>query len=872
VGKTHASWLIAAACGCAIAGAAAQVADVRQGTNITLALAPDGTNLVVDLLGGLWQLPATGGGAITLVPADSGVGQPRFHPDGRRIVVQRWLDGQWDLWMYTLDGNDWHALTHTPHDEREPEFSADGNSVLFAANPAGHFTLWTLDLGDGAVRQLTDEPGNSGFPAVSDSGDLAYVHRDERGSSLRLYSDSGVGAEVFRSEHWLASPSWRPGGRVLVFNEVDGARSSTLRMLVLADEPVLKDLTHAEDVFTGRVAWRSAAQLIYTADGQIWQRGIGETMRTPLHLIAGVGLAASAATVVAAPLDAPGPHRAGGSVGVSAARDGDVTAFAALGDLWLAERRGVRQLTDDAFVDAFPSLNPAGDELIFVSDRGGNMDLWHMNLRNNVVAQLTGDAAKPFEPTLDPTGRRVAYLEPEGLGPWSEAALQVLDVAQPYRPTTLARGLYAARGLRWSQTGGALELRLEASRDRAHAPREQLRFAAGTSATAATTGATAALREDLAPEWTPLAPAEAYVIEAGRICGIRDDYQRHMDIHVAGQRITAVVRRGALPAPSKVIDARDATVYPGLIDVHVHQSVASGERLGRMWLVNGVTTVREITDNVPEALERAEAWASGRRMGPRLVISPGPAAGGRVATTSSVVMAAYPQVSPGFAHLLYGQRERLGIPELELRAPLTEIVEGNEGSRLPYFRVSTRNVSYQDTVATLLASQTAVSTGVSALAGWPQASHGRDRSWSASLAALFSPSELGTWARGGTADPTVIAPLQDTVARLVRSSGHVAIASDAPAVPYGYGVHAELTLLAEAGIPNDQILRLASSGGAMALGLGQQLGTIEPGKLADLVVVDGDPLARISDAATVHAVVRGGVWITRAELLARPSP
>jgi imidazolonepropionase-like amidohydrolase len=184
-------------------------------------------------------------------------------------------------------------------------------------------------------------------------------------------------------------------------------------------------------------------------------------------------------------------------------------------------------------------------------------------------------------------------------------------------------------------------------------------------------------------------------------------------------------------------------------------------------------------------------------------------------------------------------------------------------------RISAGGATYQDTLAMLLASQTTLSTGFAALSAWPAQANG-DRAWTASLAALFSPGELGVWTRGDPIDPRVIAPLTATVARILRGSGRVTITSDAPAVPYGYGVHAELALLAAAGIPNDQVLRIASAGGAIALGLGAELGTLETGKLADFVVVRGDPLARIADSATIVATVRGGVWLTRDELEKRP--
>ena len=63
---------------------------------------------------------------------------------------------------------------------------------------------------------------------------------------------------------------------------------------------------------------------------------------------------------------------------------------------------------------------------------------------------------------------------------------------------------------------------------------------------------------------------------------------------------------------------------------------------------------------------------------------------------------------------------------------------------------------------------------------------------------------------------------------------------------------------------------MASAGGAIALGLERDLGTLEQGKLADFVVIDGDPLTHIADTLRIRAVARGGVWHERAALLAAP--
>jgi imidazolonepropionase-like amidohydrolase len=63
---------------------------------------------------------------------------------------------------------------------------------------------------------------------------------------------------------------------------------------------------------------------------------------------------------------------------------------------------------------------------------------------------------------------------------------------------------------------------------------------------------------------------------------------------------------------------------------------------------------------------------------------------------------------------------------------------------------------------------------------------------------------------------------------------------------------------------------MATIQGALALGIERDVGTLEEGKLADFVVLEGDPLAEIAATLTVVAVVKGGVWRDRASLLAAP--
>jgi len=133
---------------------------------------------------------------------------------------------------------------------------------------------------------------------------------------------------------------------------------------------------------------------------------------------------------------------------------------------------------------------------------------------------------------------------------------------------------------------------------------------------------------------------------------------------------------------------------------------------------------------------------------------------------------------------------------------------------------------------------------------------------------LYSASELRRWSLGQRS-AVAYRRLQESLVRLVRSGGHLVTGTDSPAVPYGYGLHLELQLLADSGIPNDHVLRIATAEGALALGLDGQLGTLEAGKLADFVVLTGNPLQRIADTQSITAVVKAGVWMDQSELLNR---
>jgi imidazolonepropionase-like amidohydrolase len=100
--------------------------------------------------------------------------------------------------------------------------------------------------------------------------------------------------------------------------------------------------------------------------------------------------------------------------------------------------------------------------------------------------------------------------------------------------------------------------------------------------------------------------------------------------------------------------------------------------------------------------------------------------------------------------------------------------------------------------------------------------------------------------------------------KLLYDSG-VTLVAGTDATP-GFALHRELELYAEAGIPAPEVLRIATIGAARVAKRDGDLGSVAPGKLADLILVEGDPARRISDIRRVSLVVKDGAVYDTAAL------
>src|SRR5690606_22305463 len=231
--------------------------------------------------------------------------------------------------------------------------------------------------------------------------------------------------------------------------------------------------------------------------------------------------------------------------------------------------------------------------------------------------------------------------------------------------------------------------------------------------------------------------------------------------------------------------------------------------------------------------------------GPRLVVSPAARASADAAAPAAAAAddsareaaLAYPIPVHGYANL---RAASSAFPPLDNAPPALPVP-----TALP-MRTPPLGLAYDDVFNTIVESRTVLTSGLGAAFGVPNGSRVLARLVRhPAFERIYPDVERGPWLSRPAQDRSVRAT-QEPLVRLVRAGGLVAVGSGAPTVPYGLGVHLEMALLAEAGIAPDQVLRIVTAGNALALGLDRQLGTLEAGKLADFVVVEGNPLANIA--------------------------
>src|SRR5688572_2051129 len=134
-----------------------------EGSWISLDLSPDGRTIVFELLGDLYTLPITGGTATRITSGQAYDMQPRYSPDGARLVFVSDRDGSENVWIANADGTNARALTTTERESyMSPIWTPDGEYVIVAKGAQ----LWLYHHDRGSGLQMTGQRPTPPPPAL----------------------------------------------------------------------------------------------------------------------------------------------------------------------------------------------------------------------------------------------------------------------------------------------------------------------------------------------------------------------------------------------------------------------------------------------------------------------------------------------------------------------------------------------------------------------------------------------------------------------------------------------------------------------------------------------------------------------------------
>ena len=408
--------------------------------------------------------------------------------------------------------------------------------------------------------------------------------------------------------------------------------------------------------------------------------------------------------------------------------------------------------------------------------------------------------------------------------------------------------------------------------------------------------------------WAPLDQADT-LVHAGRLIdGVSAEAHAEKTIVIRDGKIAEVVDGFRAPADGdEVIDLKQSTVLPGLIDLHTHlsnqgsknsyserfrknvadysiESVVYAERT----LMAGFTTVRDVGDRAGVTVALRNAIASGLVPGPRIL----------TATTSLATTGGHADPTNGFRKDLMGDpgpaRGVVNSVEDAKKAVRQRYKDGADlikitatGGVLSFAKNGQNPQFTEEEIRAVV--ETAADYGFH-VAAHAHGAEGMKRAIRAGVLTI----EHGTYLDDEAMDlmiehgtylvPTllagdhvagkaaidgyypeivrvkaeVIGPVMiDTFAKAYKKGVNIAFGTDSGVSPHGENAR-ELSLMVKAGMPAMEALQAATSVAAKVIDLEDELGSVEAGKNADLVAVDGDPLEDIALLEKVSFVMRNG--------------
>ncbi len=424
--------------------------DTREGTWMSLDVAPDGSEIAFDMLGDLYLLPIDGGEARPLTSGLAWDMQPRFSPDGQWIAFTSDRGGGDNVWIVRRDGSDARAVTkETFRLLNSPVWSPDGEFLAARKHftsrrslGAGEIWLYHKSGGTGlAMTEKQNEQKDVGEPAFSPDGKYLYYSRDitdgptfeySRDPHSEIYAIDRLDRASGRIERFVSGaggsirPTPAPDGKRLAF--VRRVRAKTALHVMDLDSGAVtlvwdgldRDLqeTWAIHGVYPAMAWTSDGRsIVLWAQGKIWRVEV-EAKRAaeiPFH----VRDRRTLCEALHQPLEvAPETFPVRMVRWAEVAPDGNAVVFQALGKLWIRDlpQGEARRLTsDEEHLEYFPSFSRDGRSIVYVAWDDAELASVHVVTREGGAStQVTLRPGHFARPAFSPDGGTIVYERTSG--------------------------------------------------------------------------------------------------------------------------------------------------------------------------------------------------------------------------------------------------------------------------------------------------------------------------------------------------------------------------------------------------------------------------------------------------------------------------
>jgi len=367
--------------------------DTDEGTWLSVDVSPDGRTVIFDLLGDLYTVPLGGGDATRITNGLAFDGQPRFSPDGTKVLFVSDRSGSDNLWTLEMESGDTAQVTKSKGDTWvSPDWTPDGEYIVASKGVTrlGLVTLWMGHVDGGSGKVLRDEPDQLKTLGAAVSPDGRYIwHAQRMGSwvynaqfpqyQLAVY-DRETGGSFARTSRYGSAfrPTLSPNGRWLVYGTRHESQSGLrIRDLDTGDErwlayPVERDDQESiadRDVYPGMDFTPDSREVVASYGGKIWRIPVDGSAPVAVPFRVREQLAVGPEVSFEYPIEDTDMFTVRQIRDAVPSPDGRRLAFTALDDLYVMDYPGgePRALDDGDVTQAQPAWSPDGRWIVYVT-------------------------------------------------------------------------------------------------------------------------------------------------------------------------------------------------------------------------------------------------------------------------------------------------------------------------------------------------------------------------------------------------------------------------------------------------------------------------------------------------------------------------